>query len=154
MNFVDCKDSHIPKKTRVQIPTPVHLLVEAWHFLGEQTVFHSNRKQWHTLKPSQPPANNMSKVFRRYFERSMESLSLGGVKVACCFLWFFFTMMCGNGGQLDWIQRHLRNRSLSMSMKGFQMGLIEVGRPIPNMDDTIHGLDSQTEQEGKSKPSL
>lgn len=63
--------------------------------------------------------DDVGRSFRRYFARSTESVSLGGVKAACCLSWFFSTVMCGDDGQLERTWGHLRNRSLGVSMRGF-----------------------------------
>lgn len=112
--LLNCKDSHVPEKTRVQTPAPGHMLVEVWHFLGDQTVCHSSRKQCpHASPHSQFLTDDGGRSFRRYFARSTESVSLGEVKAASCFPWFFSTVTCGDDGQLEWTWGHLRNRQIS-----------------------------------------
>jgi hypothetical protein len=61
--------------------------------------------------------NKRSKLFRKYFEGSAESVPLGGVRVARCFPCFFPCVMLSYDGELEEIQGHHKNRSLGISKR-------------------------------------
>lgn len=65
--LLNCKDSHVPEKIRVQTPVPGHMLVKVWHFLGEQTVCHSSRKQCPHASPHSHFLTDDGQILQKVF---------------------------------------------------------------------------------------